>query len=67
MTCEYIDGIKIGDVEKIKNEKLDLADIDSKLFEIFAEQIFHTGFVHADPHEGNSMFQYVSTFHSLKS
>ena len=27
--------------------------IDKKLIVMFAEQIFHTGFVHADPHHGN--------------
>jgi len=30
-----------------------LSDIDKKLFQAFSEQIFHTGFVHADPHPGN--------------
>ncbi|PNF22342.1 hypothetical protein B7P43_G18324, partial [Cryptotermes secundus] len=29
------------------------ADVDHKLFDTFAEQLFHTGFVHADPHPGN--------------
>ena len=32
---------------------LSLKDVDSKLIKVFAEQIFHTGFVHADPHPGN--------------
>ena len=27
--------------------------IDKKIVEIFAQQVFHTGFVHADPHHGN--------------
>ena len=30
-----------------------MSDIDKKLFQAFSEQIFHTGFVHADPHPGN--------------
>jgi aarF domain-containing kinase len=33
--------------------KLDLKEVDKKLFEVFAYQIFTTGFVHADPHPGN--------------
>ena len=30
--------------------------VDHKLVECFSHQIFHTGFVHADPHPGNSKF-----------
>lgn len=33
--------------------KLSLKEVDKKLFEIFAYQIFNSGFVHADPHPGN--------------
>ncbi|XP_035230875.1 uncharacterized aarF domain-containing protein kinase 5-like isoform X3 [Stegodyphus dumicola] len=32
---------------------LDIADVGKKMVRAFAEQIFHTGFVHADPHPGN--------------
>lgn len=27
-----------------------------KLIRIFAEQIFYTGFIHADPHPGNGWY-----------
>lgn len=40
-------------MDKIKEDKFDIADIDRKLFYVFSEQIFNTGFVHADPHPGN--------------
>ncbi|KAH8019097.1 hypothetical protein HPB51_016735 [Rhipicephalus microplus] len=30
-----------------------LHEVDRKMVSAFAEQIFHTGFVHADPHPGN--------------
>ncbi|XP_020815935.1 uncharacterized aarF domain-containing protein kinase 5 [Drosophila serrata] len=53
LTLEWIDGCKISDLETIAAQKLSLKDIDVKLFDTFAEQIFHTGFVHADPHPGN--------------
>nr|XP_017034338.1 uncharacterized aarF domain-containing protein kinase 5 [Drosophila kikkawai] len=53
LTLEWIDGCKISDLKTIKAQKLSLKDIDVKLFDTFAEQIFHTGFVHADPHPGN--------------
>ena len=50
---EFIDGIKVSDVGRLKENNFSLDDIDRKLFNAFAEQIFHTGFVHADPHPGN--------------
>nr|XP_012228006.1 PREDICTED: uncharacterized aarF domain-containing protein kinase 5 isoform X2 [Linepithema humile] len=53
LTTEWIDGIKITDIEGIQAEDLNLADIDQKLITLMGEQIFHTGFVHADPHPGN--------------
>lgn len=53
LTAEFIDGIKISNVDDLKKNHFDLGDVDRKLFTIFAEQIFNTGFVHADPHPGN--------------
>nr|XP_018899359.1 PREDICTED: uncharacterized aarF domain-containing protein kinase 5 [Bemisia tabaci] len=53
LTMEFVDGIKISDKESLLKESFSLADIDWKLFQAFAEQIFQTGFVHADPHAGN--------------
>ena len=42
---EFIDGIKVSDVGRLKENNFSLDDIDRKLFNAFAEQIFHTGFV----------------------
>ncbi|XP_046391459.1 uncharacterized aarF domain-containing protein kinase 5 isoform X3 [Ischnura elegans] len=53
LTTEFIDGIKISETKALVSEGFSLADIDKKLIIAFAEQIFHTGFVHADPHAGN--------------
>lgn len=53
LTAEFIDGVSVADVEGIKKLKLDVADVSRKMVHVFAEQIFHTGFVHADPHPGN--------------
>lgn len=57
LTTEFIDGIKISDNEAIEDAGLNLADVDIKLLRIFSEQLFHTGFVHADPHPGNIMIR----------
>ncbi|CAH1797750.1 unnamed protein product [Owenia fusiformis] len=53
LTTEFIDGCKISNKEAIKEMGLSLSDIDEKLVQCFSHQIFHTGFVHADPHPGN--------------
>ncbi|KAI0217907.1 putative aarF domain-containing protein kinase 5 [Lamellibrachia satsuma] len=57
LTAEFIDGCKISDVDAIAKMGISLADINKKLIECFAHQIFHTGFVHADPHPGNRNVQ----------
>ncbi len=59
LTTEFIDGIKISDRDKILENGMSLTDIDKKILRIFSEQIFHTGFVHADPHPGNLMVRKV--------
>ena len=43
----------------IKNDGMSLTDIDTNLLRVFSEQIFHTGFVHADPHPGNILIRKV--------
>ena len=53
LTTEFIDGIKINDTEGIRQAGIDIADVDRKMVSAFAQQLFHTGFVHADPHPGN--------------
>lgn len=57
LTTEFIDGTKITDTDYLLKENYSLVDIDTKLFSTFAEQIFHTGFIHADPHPGNILIR----------
>jgi predicted unusual protein kinase regulating ubiquinone biosynthesis (AarF/ABC1/UbiB family) len=54
---EWIDGIKITDKEKLLENKFDVKNIIQVLIEGFAEQIFITGFTHADPHPGNLLIR----------
>ncbi|XP_074799019.1 putative aarF domain-containing protein kinase 5 isoform X1 [Natator depressus] len=53
LTADYCEGCKINNVESIRAQGLDLKDTADKLIQMFAEQIFYTGFIHADPHPGN--------------
>ncbi|KAL0962203.1 hypothetical protein UPYG_G00337060 [Umbra pygmaea] len=53
LTAEFCEGCKINNVEEIRRQGLSLRDTADKLIRTFAEQIFFTGFIHADPHPGN--------------
>ncbi|XP_026156014.1 putative aarF domain-containing protein kinase 5 isoform X2 [Mastacembelus armatus] len=53
LTAEFCNGCKINNPEEIKRQGLSLKDTADKLIRTFAEQIFYTGFIHADPHPGN--------------
>ncbi|MFQ3548227.1 MAG: AarF/ABC1/UbiB kinase family protein [Armatimonadota bacterium] len=52
LTLEFIDGIKITDIEKYP-ENIDRSQVANRLATSFMEQIFINGFFHADPHPGN--------------
>ncbi|CAL8295439.1 unnamed protein product [Merluccius merluccius] len=53
LTAEFCEGCKVNNVAEIKRQGLSLKDTADKLIRTFAEQIFSTGFIHADPHPGN--------------
>ena len=57
LTTEFIDGIKVSDKEALEKAGLDLARIDREILNIFAQQLFLTGFIHADPHPGNILIR----------
>ncbi|XP_028918374.1 uncharacterized aarF domain-containing protein kinase 5 isoform X5 [Ornithorhynchus anatinus] len=53
LTADFCDGCKVNSVDEIKSRGLTPKDTAEKLIRVFAEQIFYTGFIHADPHPGN--------------
>lgn len=53
MTTEWIDGVKITDVAGLNKLGISPKEAMTKLTTCLAEQLFLTGFVHADPHPGN--------------
>ncbi|KAF5903678.1 putative aarF domain-containing protein kinase 5 isoform X1, partial [Clarias magur] len=53
LTAEFCEGCKINNIEEMKRQGLSLKDTADKFIRTFAEQIFYTGFIHADPHPGN--------------
>ncbi len=57
LTTEFVDGIKVSDIEAIKKADLDPKDIAYKGAQLVLSQIFENGFFHADPHPGNILIR----------
>lgn len=53
LCMEYIDGIKITDLEKMRNIGMTGPELAIKGINLYYEQVFEYGFFHADPHPGN--------------
>ncbi len=53
LTLEFADGIKITDIEKIKEAGLDPSQVAKDLTTAYCQMIFVDGVYHADPHPGN--------------
>ena len=57
LTMEYIDGVKVTDIEGMRRIGVDPSDIAKILVWAFAEMIVKQRFFHADPHPGNLFVQ----------
>ena len=55
LTMEFINGIKISDIESLEANSLDRKMIAKRGGDLILKQIFEFGFFHADPHPGNIM------------
>jgi ubiquinone biosynthesis protein len=53
LVMEYINGIKISDIEALEREGLDRKAIAYNGARMTLKEIFEFGFYHADPHPGN--------------
>ncbi len=53
ITMEYVSGIKINQVQKLRDNGINLHELAKKGLFLYFEQIFKHGFFHADPHPGN--------------
>lgn len=53
LTMEYIDGIKITDLNGLRAAGIDTQVLFPLLVEVYMEQIMRHGHFHADPHPGN--------------
>jgi ubiquinone biosynthesis protein len=53
LSTEFIDGIKISDIDGLDSAGLDRKLITARGADLILKQIFNHGFFHADPHPGN--------------
>ena len=53
LTMEFSPGNKISDVDYLRRCGISVDHVAAAVSQVFAQMIFVTGFVHADPHAGN--------------
>ena len=53
LTAEFVDGIKVSELQQLADAGLDRQQITDRGAEIMLKQIFDHGFFQADPHPGN--------------
>jgi ubiquinone biosynthesis protein len=57
LVMEYIEGIPIDDMERLRAANIDQEAVAARLLQAFLKKIFLHGFFHADPHPGNFLVQ----------
>jgi predicted unusual protein kinase regulating ubiquinone biosynthesis (AarF/ABC1/UbiB family) len=57
LVMDFVDGIKITDVARLRAAGLDTSRVAQRLAEAYCEQVLRHGFFHADPHPGNILVQ----------
>lgn len=58
LVMEYIEGIKMDEVETIKAHGIDPKEVALIGLRSFSKQLMEFGFFHADPHPGNTIVMY---------
>jgi ubiquinone biosynthesis protein len=53
ITMEFVDGIKVSDIDRLEAAGLDRKAITARGADLILRQVFDHGFFHADPHPGN--------------
>ncbi|HOQ08833.1 MAG TPA: AarF/ABC1/UbiB kinase family protein [Syntrophomonadaceae bacterium] len=53
LVMEYVGGIKISDLDRLKEAKYDTRRIAARLIDALFKQVYDNGVFHADPHPGN--------------
>jgi predicted unusual protein kinase regulating ubiquinone biosynthesis (AarF/ABC1/UbiB family) len=53
LTMEFLDGIKITDLESMEREGIDRQAVAQLVVDAYCDQLYLRGMFHADPHPGN--------------
>jgi predicted unusual protein kinase regulating ubiquinone biosynthesis (AarF/ABC1/UbiB family) len=53
LTMEFLDGIKITDIEGLEREGIDTQAVAQLVVDAYCDQLYLHGMFHADPHPGN--------------
>ncbi len=53
VTMRYLEGIKVNDLDRLKQQGYDLTVIAQRGADIFLKQVLEFGLFHGDPHPGN--------------
>ncbi|MEO1135080.1 MAG: 2-polyprenylphenol 6-hydroxylase [Pseudomonadota bacterium] len=53
LTVEWIDGTPLGDIDALDARDIDRKALANLVIHVFLKQALHTGFFHADMHQGN--------------
>lgn len=59
LTMEYIDGIKVDEIQQLEARGFDPKAVAHMVTRVFGEMVFHHGFVHCDPHPGNMLVRWA--------
>ncbi|HEX2350066.1 MAG TPA: ABC1 kinase family protein [Ktedonobacterales bacterium] len=57
LVMEYVEGVKINDRAGLERAGIDPSALARLINDVYAEQIFRLGWLHADPHPGNLLAQ----------
>jgi len=62
LTLEDVSAIKLGDYDAITAAGISRAQVATRLFDTYLQQILEDGFFHADPHPGNLFVEPLDGF-----
>ncbi|TFJ81782.1 hypothetical protein NSK_007030 [Nannochloropsis salina CCMP1776] len=58
LTMEFIDGVKVTDVGRLKASGIDPRAVGETISNLFSLMVFSLGLVHCDPHPGNLLIRH---------